>query len=77
MDSSLQSLIISAVIFAVAIAIFAIQAKHDNKMLSLWKIIEKFLLVRDFLSLTPLSDHDAILKMYPDNDFLSKTTIER
>lgn len=77
MDSSLQQFIISAVTFAVIIAIAAMQAKYENKMLSLHEMIEKSLLLREFPSTTLPLDLDATPKALSGSDSLPKTTTKR
>ena len=77
MDSSLQQSITSAVASAVATAVSSIQAKHESKMLSLWEMIEKSLLLRESLSVTPPSDPDATPKALPSVDSLPKASTER
>lgn len=63
--------------FAVAIAIANIQAKHKYKMLSLWKMIEKFLLLRESASATSSPNFDTIPKAHLGADFLPKTIAKR
>ena len=46
-------------------------------MLALREMIEKFLLLREFPSITPPPDLDASLKALPGADSLPKTTTER
>lgn len=77
MNSSLQQLITSVVTSAITRAVTFIQAKHDNKMLSLWEMIKISLLVRKSPSATPLPNHDATPKAYLGNDSLPKTSTER
>lgn len=60
-----------------AIAIAAIQAKHENEMLSLREIIKKSLLLRESLSTTPPPNTDTTSKSIFGSDFLPKTSIER
>ena len=76
MDSSIQQSIASAVMSAVTTAVAAIQTKHESEMLSLRKMIEKSLLLRDSPSTTPPPDPDASAKLStpPDN---STKTVER
>ncbi len=77
MDSSLQQFITSAVTFAVATTVAAIQAKHKNEMLSLREMIEKSLLLRESPFATPPPDPDATAKALPGGDSLPKITTER
>lgn len=77
MDSSLQQSITSAVLFAVATTVTAIQAKHVNKMLAFREIIEKSLLLQDFPSATPPPDPDPSPKTLSIADSLPKTTTEK
>lgn len=51
------------VMFIVATAVAAIQIKYKDKMLFLREMIEKFLLLRDFLLVTLLSNFDAFTKV--------------
>ena len=74
MDSSLQQSIISAVTSAVATAVAAIQAKHENEMLALRKMIEKSLLLRESPSATSLPNPDALSKALLAADSLPKAT---
>lgn len=67
----------SAVIFAVVTAVASIQAKNNNEMFSLREIIEKFLLVREFLSATPFPDPDTTPKALPGNNSLPNAITER
>ncbi len=55
-------------------AVVVIQAKYNNKMLSLREMIEKSLLVKESPSVTTPPDHDATPKAHPNNDSLPKTT---
>lgn len=73
-DSTIQQLITNVVIFVVVIAVTAIQTKYENKMLSLYKIIEKSLFLRDFPMTIPSPDHDTSAKMSTPPDNLTKTT---
>ena len=77
MNSSFQQSITSAVTSAVATAVADIQAKHKYEMLSLRKMIEKSLLLRESPSATPSPDLDATPKAYLGRDSLLKTTTER
>lgn len=61
----------------VATAIASIMTKHYNKLLSLWEMIERSLLVRKSPSATLFPDLDATLKALPGNDSLSKTKSKR
>lgn len=76
-DSSLQQLIISIVIFAVAIAVAVIQTKHKSEMLSLRNMIKKSLLLSNSFSTTPPSNPNATPKTHLDTNSLSKATTER
>ena len=67
----------SAVLSAVAIAIASIQAKHENKMLSLREMIKKSLLLKESPSATPSLNLDATLKSLLAGDSLPKAFIER
>lgn len=58
-------------------AIAAIQAKHKNNLLSLWEMIEKFLLLKKLFFAASSSDFDASPKVLPSNDSLPKALIER
>lgn len=62
MDSSIQQFITSAILFIIAIAIAVIQAKHKDKMLSLYKMIKKSLLLKDSLAITSFFNPDAAFK---------------
>lgn len=62
---------------AVITTIVIIQAKHEGKMLSLQKMIAKFLLLKEFPFITPSPDPEATLKTYPNTNSLLKTTTER
>ncbi len=73
MDSSLQQSIANAVTSVVATAVTSIQTKYDSEILSLWEMIEKSLLLREFPSATPPPDLDTTPKAYPVNDTLPKT----
>lgn len=64
-------------LFAVAIAVAAIQAKHENKMFSLWEMIKKSLLLRESSSMTPPLDPDVTSKALPGGDSLPKASTER
>lgn len=77
MDSSIQQSIISVVTFAVAIAVASFQVKYIGKIFSLYEIIEKSLLLRDSSSATPSLDPNAIPKIHPDVESLSKALTER
>ena len=77
MDFSLQQSISNAVLSAVATAVAAMQAKHENKMLSLREMIEKFLLLRESPSLTPPPNPNATSKALPADNSLPKASIER
>lgn len=59
--------------FVVAIAVIAIQAKHNNEMLSLQEMIEKSLLLRKSPSITLLPNSDTTTKAYFGNNSLPKT----
>lgn len=76
-DSFFQQCITSAVTSAVAMAVAAIQCKHDNQILSMQEMIEKSLLLRESLSTTALSDPDAIPKAHPGNHSLPKIITKR
>lgn len=73
MNSSLQQSIISTVTSAVVTAVAFIQAKDDNKMVSVQEIVKKSRLVRESLSATPPSDHDATSKVNLGNNSVPKT----
>lgn len=60
-----------------AIAVAAIQTKHESEMLALWEMIEKFLLLTDSTFANLLPDPDAALKALPSSDSLSKASTER
>ena len=77
MDFSLQHSIINAVLSAIVTAVTAIQAKHENEMLSLWEMIEKSLLLKESLSAAPPPDLNATSKALPDGDSLPKASTER
>lgn len=64
-------------LFAVATAVAAIQAKLKNKMLSLSEMIEKSLLLKEFFSTTLSPDPDATSKSLSGGDSLSKASTER
>ena len=76
-DSSLQQFITGVVSSAVVTAVTAIQTKHENKMLSLWEMIEKFLLLKESPSATPPLNPDATPKVLPGGDSLPKASTER
>ncbi len=76
-DTSLQQSITSAVLSAFVIAVAAIQAKHENEMLSLWEMIEKSLLLKESLSNTPPPDLNAIPKALLAGDSLPKASTKR
>lgn len=61
------------VTFVVATAIASIQIKHNSEMLSLRKMIEKSLFLKESLFATPLPNMDATPKAHPVNDTLPKT----
>ena len=77
MDFSLQQSISNAVSSAVAAAVAAMQAKHENEMLSLRKMIEKSLLLRESPSPTPPPDPDTTPKILPAGDPVAKASTER
>lgn len=77
MDFIFKLSITSVVTSAVATAVVFIKIKHDNRMLPLWEMIKKFVLVRESLSTTPPPNYDATLKRHPNNDFLPKATTEQ
>lgn len=77
MDSFLQQSIMSEVTSAVAIAVAAIQAKHENEMLSLRKMIGKSLFLKNSPFAISLLKPDAILKAQPGNDSLPKIRTKR
>ena len=76
-NSSLQQSITSVVSSAVATAVASIQAKHKSEMLSFWKMIEKFLLLRESPSATPPPDSDTTPKSLLTANSLPKAFIER
>lgn len=51
-------------IFAIAIAIMAVQAKYNNNILSLRKLIKKFLLLNNFFSATLFPNFDVSSKAF-------------
>ena len=77
MDSSLQQSITSAVASAVATAVASIQAKRKSKMISLWEMIEKSLLLRESSFATPPPDPDATPKALSGSDSLLKASTKR
>ncbi len=77
MDSSLQQSISSAIVSIVATAVSSIQAKYETKILSLRKMIEKSLLLRESPSATPPPDPDATPKTLLGSDPLPKALTER
>ena len=77
MDSSLQQSITSVVLSAIATAVAAIQAKHKNKMLSLWEMIEKSLLLKESLSAAPPPNPNGSPKALPGGDSLMKASAKR
>ena len=77
MNSSLQHSITNAILSAVATAVTAIQAKHEDEMLSLQEMIEKSLLLKESPSAAPPPDRDATSKALPDGDSLPKASTER
>lgn len=62
---------------AVATTVAVIQAKHENKMLSIWEMIEKSFLLRDSLFATPSPNADAISEALLGDDSLPKASSER
>lgn len=62
---------------AVTTAVAAIQAKHKNKMLSLWEIIEKSLLLKEFLFAASPPDLDASPKALSGDYSLLNASTER
>lgn len=72
-DSTLQQSITSAVTFAVATTVAAIQTKHESEMFSLCKMIEKSLLLGDSFLTTLPPDFDASAKMSTPPDNPTKT----
>lgn len=76
-DAFFQQSITSAVLFAIATALAAIEAKYKDEILSLWEMIKKSLLLRESLSKTSSPDPDATPKTLPGSDSLPKTTTER
>ncbi len=77
MDISLQRSITSAILSIVATAVATIQAKYENVMLSLWKMIEKSLLLKESPSNTPPPDPDTTPKALFAGDSLPKASTER
>lgn len=77
MDFSLQQSIMSMVTSAIVTAIAAIQAKHNNEMLSLREMIKKSLLLKESLSAISLFNLDATPKVHLGSDSLPKITAER
>lgn len=63
--------------FVVVTAVTAIQAKHDNEIISLQKMIEKPLLLKKSSSTTPLTDFDTIPKAHTGGNSLSKITSKK
>ena len=72
MDSSVEQSIASAVTSAVAVAVGAMQAKHEEEMFSLREMIKKFLLLKESPSAIPPTP-----ETHPSADSLPKTTTER
>lgn len=72
MDLFVQQSISSAVTSAISIAIAAIQAKYDENMLTLCKLIKRFLLLKDFPFITPSPNLDATTKALLSIDTLLK-----
>lgn len=77
MDSSFQQSITSAASSAIVIGVVAIHTKYENKILSLWEMIKKSLLLREFFSTTSSPDRDAIPKALSGRDSLPKASTER
>ena len=73
MDSSIQQSITSAVTFVVATAVAVIQTKYESEMLSLRKMIEKSLLLRDSPLTTPPPDPNTSAKVSTPPDNPTKT----
>lgn len=61
----------------IAITVVAIQAKHDDNMLFLRKLIEKSLLLKDFFSATLFFNLDATAKISFFANILSKTLTKK
>lgn len=74
MDLAVKKLIENSINYAVTIALDAINAKHKEKMLTLQKIIQRFLLLRKFFFSILLHNHNASLKTYSSTNFLIKIT---
>ena len=74
MNSSLQQSITSAVTSAVTTAVAAVQAKHENKMLALREMIEKYLVLRESPSANLPLDPNASPKALLAANSLSKAT---
>lgn len=63
--------------FVIATAIMVIQVKHDNNMLSLCKVIERFLLLKDFFSATFFPNLDAAAKVLLYTNIFPKALTKR
>lgn len=77
MDFPFQQSITDAVSSAIATAVTAIQAKHENKILSSQEIIKRSLLLKKFSSVIPTPDPNATPKALSGSDSLTKTSTER
>lgn len=77
MNPSFEQSIVSMVISAIVIAIFAIQIRHNDNIVSLQKLIKKSLLLKDFLFATFSSDPDAIVKASLFTNIFLKTLVKR
>lgn len=60
--------------FAVTTTIAAIQTKHKDEIISLCKIIEKSLLLKDSPLATFLLDLNTFIKVFTPNNALPKST---
>lgn len=77
MNFSVQQSIVNAVNFAIAIAVLAIQPKHNNDMFFLRNLIERSLLLKDFHFETLFPNLDAIAKAFLSAKTFSKASIKR
>lgn len=76
-DPSIQQSIASAVTFAVATVIAAVQVNHDDNILSLRKLIKKSLLLKNSPSPTPLLNPDTASKALSSANTFPKALIEK
>lgn len=61
----------------IAIAIAIIQAKYESKILSLYEMTKKLLLLKDFSLAIPPSNPDSTIKAHPSTNALLRALTKR